>query len=141
MKKRVLFFTVISILLLTSCIVSSISTKQRINNSFHRGNFYAELGIRSDNNPYVILDGSYRDMRGRHIITGTISVVRSERSNRFQGLITRQYFIVQTGYRNHIINIIGKFQNYDEINDVYNGLWRGYIFGYGWTMGWINAHL
>jgi hypothetical protein len=48
---------------------------------------------------------------------------------------------MQTGFRNHIINVVGKFVSYDEEADEYHGIWRGFAIGYGWTSGWITAEL
>ena len=141
MKRLLFIIALMCVILSTSAIVGSISNHERDNQTINRGWFYGELGFRNDIAPVIILDGSFRDFRGRHLLTGSISSVDSERSNRFQGFLTRNIFLIQTGYRNHIINIIGKFNSYDDVNDEYHGMWRGFVLGYGWTHGWITAYL
>jgi len=107
--------------------------------SAHSGNFQAELGLHSEREGKLALDGSYRDLRGRHIIHGTVSPIDSERTNQFQGIVSRNMFIIQSAANNRIVNIIGSFNRYDQDTQTYYGQWRGFIVGYGSTRGWIQA--
>ncbi|MFH1013769.1 MAG: PKD domain-containing protein, partial [Thermoplasmatota archaeon] len=108
-------------------------------NTQHGGSFQAQLGLGDETDTKLILDGSYRDIRGNHILYGSINLVDSERSNRFQGVVSRTKFIIQSAVNNRIINIIGSFNEYDEETQTYFGQWRGIIVGYGSTKGWIEA--
>jgi hypothetical protein len=136
MKKMIICISLVCILLSTTFSVGGISNNRPLHGTFH-----AELGIKDNTDPVIELDGLYKDFRGRHLLTGSISHLDSDRLIRFQGMITRNIFLIQTGYRNHIVNVIGKFVSYDEGDGEYRGLWRGFANGYGWTTGWIIAEL
>lgn len=141
MKKIIISISLVCILLFTTLSVIGVPIQELNKRSFHRGIFHAELGLRNNTIPISELDGSYRDFRGKHLLSGSISLLNSDRSIHFQGIITRNMFIIQTGYRNHIINIIGKFVSYDEEDDEYHGIWRGFCLGYRQTSGWITVEL
>lgn len=137
MKRIIISLGLISILLSTSFVAGGALILPFEQRSFHRGTFQAELGIRDNNTPVIELDGSFRDFRGRHVLTGDISPSGSEKSARFQGLLTRNFFMIQTAYRNHIVNVIGRIYSYDEDQDEFQGVWKGFILGHGRTSGWI----
>jgi hypothetical protein len=134
--KKILIICILAVLVFSSVGLSSAN--RNITQSLHRGSFNAEIGLR-ENIAKFNLDGNFRDFRGGHILLGTISPVDSERTLRFQGYSSRNLFIIQTGARNNIINIVGRFTDYDEINDEYSGQWQGFIVGMGRTSGWITA--
>ncbi|MDG6217836.1 MAG: hypothetical protein QCI00_00145 [Candidatus Thermoplasmatota archaeon] len=136
--KKILILVVLGILLISSVGIGSQLTVEK--KSLHRGSFEAEIGIR-ENDVQFNLDGNFRDFRGRHILSGIISPSDSNQSLRFQGLSSRNYFIIQTGFRNNIVNIVGRFTEYDEDMNKYSGSWRGFVIGVGRTSGWITASL
>ena len=123
-------------------IISPLTSGLILNDikAVHRGSFQAEIGVRA-NDTIFVLDGDFRDFRGRHVVYGLVSPVDSDRSVRFQGFISRNLFIIQSGVRNHIVNIIGRFNEYDEDQDLASGNWRGFIAGVGRANGWISARL
>jgi len=134
--KKILILVIIGVLLAPSAAIGSQLTAER--EPFHRGSFEAEIGIRG-NDAQFNLHGNFRDFRGRHILAGTISPDDSDRTLRFQGLSSRNHFIIQTGFRNNIVNIFGRFTDYDEELNEYSGNWRGFVIGMGRTSGWITA--
>jgi hypothetical protein len=136
--KKIFILVILGILLIPSVGIGSQMTVEK--ESLHRGSFEAEIGMRR-NEVQFNLDGNFRDFRGRHILSGIISPSDSDKSLRFQGLSSRNYFIIQTGFRNNIVNIIGRFTDYDEDINEYSGSWRGFILGVGRTSGWITASL
>ncbi len=134
--KKILIFCVLGVLL-----TSSIGTGSQLiipKETIHRGSFEAEIGMREGITQFN-LDGNFRDFRGRHLLLGTISPDESNRTLRFQGLSSRNHFIIQTGFRNNIVNIFGRFTEYDEELTEYSGIWRGFVIGVGRTSGWITA--
>lgn len=134
--KKILMLCVLGMLLASSI---GMGSQLRIaKEPLQRGSFQAEIGLR-ENNVQFNLEGNYRDFRGRHILAGSISPKDSDRTLRFQGLSSRNHFIIQTGFRNNIINIVGRFTEYDEDLDKYSGNWRGFVIGLGRTSGWITA--
>jgi hypothetical protein len=134
--KKILIFCVLGLLLTSSIVIGSQLTIPK--ETIHRGSFQAEIGMR-DGITQFILDGNFRDFRGRHLLVGIISPDESDRTLRFQGLSARNHFIIQTGFRNNIVNIIGRFTEYNEELDEYSGSWRGFVVGVGRTSGWITA--
>ena len=105
---------------------------------FHSGSFYAELGLRTNSEALVELDGRFRDFRGRHIIFGTARHHDSGRTVQFQGFTMRNFFLIQSGVRNYIVNIVGQFTSFDEEEQTYSGYWKGFVWGRGRTTGWIS---
>ena len=138
MNKKVMMLAICSVMLFSSVAISIQNTTVIENRTVHRGTFQAEIGIREDV-AELELEGIFRDFRGRHVLAGSISLVDSDRSSRFQGFISRNHFIIQTSVRNNIVNIIGRFNEYDEDLDEYHGNWRGFVLGIGRTSGWITA--
>ena len=110
-----------------------------MNDTLNRGSFEAKLGLKNETEASLSLDGLFRDFRGRHILFGTISHVGSDRTNSFQGFVSRNIFIIQFAVRSHIVNIVGRFTTYDEEQQEYHGVWRGFAVGVGRTSGWITA--
>ena len=105
---------------------------------FHSGSFYAELGLRTNSEPQVELDGQFRDFRGSHIVFGTARHHDSGRTVQFQGFTMRNFFLIQSGVRNYIVNIVGQFTSFDEEEQTYSGYWKGFVWGRGRTTGWIS---
>jgi hypothetical protein len=138
MNKKIMMLVICSVLLFSSVAISTQTSTIIKNRSLHRGTFQAEIGIREDVTE-LELEGVFRDFRGRHVLAGSISPVDSDRSSRFQGFISRNHFIIQTAFRNNIINIFGRFNEYDEDLNEYNGNWRGFVLGMGRTSGWITV--
>lgn len=138
MNRKILMICILGILLTSSFAVGTQAFISNANRSNHSGSFQAELGVRTNDASFV-LDGSFRDFRGRHLLFGTISPVDSERTLRFQGISSRNLFIIQTTVRNNIVNIVGRFNQYDEDTNEYSGNWRGFVVGMGRTSGWITA--
>jgi hypothetical protein len=118
---------------------SWVSQKSKNKQDFHSGSFIGEIGIRNENEPLVEFNGRFRDFRIGHILTGEISLIDTERSTSFQGFITRNYFIIQSAIRNRIVNIVGKFTSFNEEEQIFSGIWRGFAYGIGSTRGWITA--
>lgn len=138
MNKKMMMIAICSVLFFSS-IVMSVQTSNVIEKTtVHRGTFQAEIGIREDVTE-LELEGVFRDFRGRHVIAGSITKVDSERTTRFQGFVTRNFFVIQTAVRNNIVNIFGRFNEYDQDLDEYHGNWRGFVVGVGRTSGWITA--
>ncbi len=138
MNKKMMMLAVCSVLFFSG-IAMSVQTSNVIEKTtVHRGTFQAEIGIREDVTE-LELEGVFRDFRGRHVIAGSITTVDSERTTRFQGFVTRNFFVIQTSVRNNIVNIFGRFNEYDEDLDEYHGNWRGFVVGVGRTSGWITA--
>ncbi len=138
MNKKMMMLAVCSVLFFSG-IAMSVQTSNVIEKTtVHRGTFQAEIGIREDVTE-LELEGVFRDFRGRHVIAGSITTVDSERTTRFQGFVTRNFFVIQTSVRNNIVNIFGRFNEYDEDLDEYHGNWRGFVVGVGRTSGWIIA--
>ena len=134
--KKILIFCVLGVLLTSSIGIGSQLTMPK--EKTHRGSFQAEIGTREGITQFN-LDGNFKDFRGRHLLLGTIRSDDSDRTLRFQGLSSRNHFIIQTGFRNNIVNIFGRFTEYDEELDEYSGSWRGFVIGVGRTSGWITA--
>jgi len=116
-----------------------VSQKPKNKQEFHSGSFIGEIGIRNENEPIIEFDGEFRDFRIGHILTGTVSLIDTEKSTRFQGFATRNYFIIQSAVRNRIVNIVGKFTTFDDEEQIYSGSWRGFAYGYDSGRGWITA--
>jgi hypothetical protein len=138
MNKKMMMLAICSVLLFSSVAISMQTSIVMEKTTVHRGSFQAEIGIREDVTE-LELEGIFRDFRGRHVLAGSISPVDSDRSSRFQGFISRNHFIIQTSVRNNIVNIFGRFNEYDEGLDEYHGNWRGFVVGIGRTSGWITA--
>ena len=138
MNKKMMMMAMCSVLLFSSVAISMQNTMLIEKTTVHRGIFEAEIGIREDVTE-LELEGVFRDFRGGHVLAGSISPVDSDRSSRFQGFVTRNYFIIQTSVRNNIVNIFGRFTEYDDELDEYHGNWRGFVVGVGRTSGWITA--
>lgn len=138
-----MFKKLLIVSLLGMVMFSTIAVGNQINENpvqpVHRGSFQAEIGVKESNEADFSIDGNFRDFRGRHILFGTISPIDSDRTLRFQGLSSRNLFIIQTGLRNQIVNIFGRFNEYDETENEYSGNWIGFIAGVGRTSGWITA--
>lgn len=134
--KKILIFCVLVVLLTSSIGIGSQLTMSK--ETTPRGSFQAEIGMREGITQFN-LDGNFKDFRGRHLLVGTISPDDSDRTLRFQGLSSRNHFIIQTGFRNNIVNIFGRFTEYDEELNEYSGSWRGFVIGIGRTSGWITA--
>jgi hypothetical protein len=134
--KKIIILVILGILLIPSVGIGSQLTVEK--ESLHRGSFEAEIGIR-ENDVQFNLDGNFRDFGGRHILSGIISPSDSDKSLRFQGFSSQNYFIIQTGFRSNIVNIVGRFTDYNEDIHEYAGSWRGFILGVGRTFGWITA--
>jgi hypothetical protein len=139
MYKKILIICVLGVLF-SSTLAVGMQTDDTEIKQVHRGSFQAEIGLRESNEKDFVLDGFFRDFRGRHILIGSISPDDTDRSLRFQGLNSRNIFIIQTGVRNNIVNVIGRFTEYDETTDEYSGNWIGFVAGVGRTSGWITAH-
>ena len=139
MKKIILTLCVFGVLLISGIVVSNPIDKSNMNDTLNQGSFEAELGLKNETEASLSLDGLFRDFRGRHILFGTISHVESDRTNSFQGFVSRNIFIIQFAVRSHIVNIVGRFTTYDEEQQEYHGVWRGFAVGVGRTSGWITA--
>jgi hypothetical protein len=111
----------------------------RVHNNDPRRSFHAELGLKDDREVKVELNGNFADMRSEHLLYGTGNLIGLERMFRFQGIMARNRFIIQTGSNSRILTLIGVFDTYDNITEIYTGSWRGFIIGYGATNGWIRA--
>ncbi len=107
--------------------------------NLHRGRFHAELGLKDDRETKLSLDGYFTDARNKHLLYGSGCLVGSERMFRFQGIQSRNRFIIQTAVNSRIINIVGLFDSYNATSGVLTGSWRGSVMGYGATYGWIRA--
>jgi hypothetical protein len=105
----------------------------------HRGEFQARMGIGRGNEAFVELNGLFREARRGHIVFGTIELIDSDRSVRFQGFFIQNHFLIQSAFRNNIINIFGRFNDCDEQRELYRGQWKGFINGIGRNSGWITA--
>jgi len=106
-----------------------------------KGTFIASIGLKDNEQALIELNGHYRDIRNRHLIFGTITPVNGDRTFRFQGITSRNTFIIQSAFNNRIVNMIGSFNRYDEATQTYYGQWRGNIIGQGQSNGWIKAAL
>lgn len=137
MNKKIIIIGIMAVLFISS-IMMNVQAFSNTNKIFHRGSFQAEIGVRSRDTDFS-LEGNYRDFPRGHLLFGTIGPVDSERTLRFQGFCTRNVFIIQTGVRNNIVNIVGRFNDYNEDLNEYSGNWRGFIIGLGRTNGWITA--
>jgi len=136
MKRKILM------LIATLCIILTFSPTFLCSQMVVGGSaFHAEIGIGERTKPQLELNGNTRTIRERHLVFGTANLMRSERAFRFQGMFTRQTFIIQSAVGNRMINIVGSFNRYDEATQTIYGNWRGFIVGYGWTTGWIEASL
>jgi hypothetical protein len=130
----------IGLILLTLFIFNiSVPLTIGVQNIDHRGSFYAEIGLRDNEEAKLQLYGNSRDFRNRHIFYGTANLIDSERTFRFQGLTSRSIFIIQSAINNRIVNIIGSFNRFDDETQTVYGEWRGFIIGYDYTRGWIKA--
>lgn len=110
-----------------------------VHNNDLRRSFHAELGLKDDREAKVELNGNFADMRNEHLLYGTGNLIGLERMFRFQGIMTRNRFIIQTGINSRMLTVIGVFDTYDDTTGTYTGSWRGFIIGYGATNGWIRA--
>ena len=138
--KKSLIIVGILIFLFSSNVVVGIQTCRPLNESpVHRGTFQSELGFRNQTDGVIVLDGTFRDFRGRHFISGSVTHIDSDRSTRFQGFISRHSFIIQAAVRSNIVNIVGRFSSFDEETQEYQGVWSGIVAGVGRTRGWITA--
>jgi len=133
--KKILGFTVVLLFIVTGSIPLVVANQS----PSHRGSFYAVLGVRASEEAQFELLGNFRDFRNRHMLYGTITPVDSERTFRFQGMASRNSFILQSAVSNRIVNIVGSFTSYDDETELFTGLWRGFIVGYGYSRGWIEA--
>ena len=115
---------------------SKVSTEKT---PVNRGRFQAEMGIREGGEPIIELEGVFREARRGYVVFGTVGLVDSGRSTRFQGFFVRNQFIIQSAVRNNIVNIIGGFRTYNEDRGIYQGHWQGFVVGHGRTSGWITA--
>ena len=106
-----------------------------------RGLFNAKIGLQDSELEKFELNGNLRNIRNQHLIFGTATIVDSERTFRFQGSVTRSYFIIQSASNARIMNIVGSFMRYNEETNSFYGQWRGYIAGYGFLRGWIEASI
>ena len=139
MKRKLIIVGILS-LLLSTCIATGIPILKHSDiNPVNRGVFYAELGVRDERGALLTLEGNYRDFRGGHILSGKVNDIDSDRSIRFQGFATRNRFLIQTTVRGSIVNIVGRFNSYDENTHEFSGIWEGIIVGQGRTRGWITA--
>jgi hypothetical protein len=144
MKKIVLLLIFVTLLMsstfqVTASTISKNSIERESNGTFHRGFFQAEIGLRNESEERITLEGKFRDFWNIHLISGTINLTGTQRSGRFQGFASRNFFIIQTAVRSHIVNIFGKFNSFDEEDQLYNGIWRGFVWGIGRGSGWITA--
>jgi hypothetical protein len=135
MKKSIV--VILGILLSLGPVVSSQIVEQETNSS-DVGSFNAEIGLRDNEQPIIVLSGDFREIRDRQVLYGTVTHVRSDRTTRFQGLFARNHFVIQAGVRNQIINVIGRISLYDEETNEYHGNWFGFMVGQGRTNGWIT---
>jgi len=134
--KRTIGLFIVMLFIITSVMPLVISNQEIL----HRGSFYAKIGIGDREEAQLELNGNFRDLRNRHIVFGTANLIGSERTFRFQGIVTRSTFLIQSAVSNHIVNIIGSFTRYDEETQTFYGQWRGAIAGYGSSRGWIEAN-
>lgn len=134
--KRTIGLFIVMLFIVSSVMPLVISNPEIL----HRGSFYAKIGIRDREETQLELNGNFRDFRNRHLVFGTVNILDSERTFRFQGIATRNAFILQSAVSNNIVNIIGSFTRYDEETQTFYGQWRGIIAGHGHTNGWIEAH-
>jgi len=134
--KRTIGLFIVMLFIITSVMPLVISNQEIL----QRGSFSAEIGIGDRGEAQLELNGNFRDFRNRHIVFGTANLIGSERTFRFQGIITRGTFIIQSAVSNRIVNIIGSFTRYDEETQTFYGQWRGLIAGYGSSRGWIEAN-
>ena len=135
MKKSII--VILGILLSLGTVVSSQIVEQEPNSS-DGGSLTAELGIRGNEQPIIVLFGDFREVRGRQVLYGTVTHVRSDRTTRFQGMFARNHFVIQAGVRNQISNVIGRISSYDEETNEYHGNWFGFMVGQGRANGWIT---
>jgi len=119
-------------------IVSMLKNKRE---NLHRGYFQAELGLHNEKVNNLTFDGNFIDFKRGHLLFGTVSIFNTNKSAFFQGLIIRNLFILQSTIRNNIINIVGKFNSYNELENLYSGIWKGFAYGFGRTRGWITARI
>jgi len=140
MKRKLIVVCFLSLLLAT-CIVTGapMIKKAKVTPVQNRGVFNADLGLGDERTALITLEGNYRDFRGGHILFGTINRIDSDYSNRFQGFASRNRFFIQTAIRGNIVNIVGRFNSYDEDSHEFSGNWGGLITGHGRTRGWITA--
>ena len=104
------------------------------------GNFFqADLGLHGESEELFEIDGQYKNFRNIHILFGKAILTNSDRSFGIKGVLKRNIFLFQTVFRSRIVNIFGKFTDFNEENQIYNGEWRGFIKGIGSTSGWIKA--
>ncbi len=140
MNKKIVILCLLGILLVSPLLAGSSFKETTLpqRNTLHRGSFEAELGIKSEDT-LLILEGTFKDFRKGHLLTGTVNTDDSERSTRFQGISSRNLFLIQASVKNNIVTVFGRFTSYDEDIDEYSGQWRGFVIGYGRTSGWITA--
>ena len=110
------------------------------NGALNRGLFQARIGIRNESKSLLELEGQCKDFRGGHLLSGTVTLTDTGRTTRFQGLTIRNLFIIQSAVRNRILNIVGKSISYDEEEQIYSGMWRGFAIGVESARGWIAAN-
>ena len=113
--------------------------KNKIN--FEGNIFQAHLGLYDETDELFEIDGQFRNFRNIHVLFGNAFLSNSDRSFVIQGILKRNFFMIQSAFRNRIVNIFGKFTEFNEDEQVYSGVWRGFVKGYGSTGGWITANI
>jgi len=130
------------LLIVTLCIILNFSPTVLCSQLIlDRPSFHAEIGIGGRDEAQFELDGNPMGIRDRNIVSGTATFIGTERTFRFQGMFTKNIFFIQSGISDRILNIAGSFNRHDEETQTFYGYWFGFIMGYGFTRGWIEARL
>jgi hypothetical protein len=105
------------------------------NNPIRERDFNATIGIGTNDEAQIFLNGNYHIRWRTLIVYGTTT--NGEQQVRFQGLFRGSYFILQIPLRGRIINIFGRYI-VDENHD-FSGRWIARGIGVnGWIRGSLN---
>jgi hypothetical protein len=101
------------------------------------GLFTGTVTVRNRDQLIFDLNGDYRQIRNKYVLSGIISNDDHQRYFQFKGSINVNHiFIYSRNFR-----IIGLIRLTDNENMIYNGFFRGYIPGFQWCRGFINIDL
>lgn len=136
MKKHILTFGILGILIISGLISTSASIlnikKADIED---QGIFEAELGRRGSDEPIVTLEGKYQ-FRERFVVFGG-TATSGDREGRFRGGLRGNNFVIKIPIIGRTLTIFGRI-NLDDDN-MFQGVWLGRgIPARGWITGTLT---
>jgi len=135
MKKQILTFGVLGILLIFGLISASANTPNIETADIEdQGIFEAEIGRRGSDDPFVTLLGEYQ-IRDRFVaVGGTAST--DDKEGRFRGGFRGNHFIIKIPIIGRTLTFFGRFNQNDD--KTFQGVWMGRGMP---VRGWITGTL